>query len=553
MAKSPIATPAEARALHQPEEEEEEHEAEDEDRDADVADRHDIVEGERAVEPGGRGKGAGLGAEDVLRELLERDGDPEGGKERLERAPVEVADHEPLHRDAGREGDGEGQGQGHDERERVVRDDLLDDVARVGAHHDELAMRHVDYAHHAEGDGEADGREEVDRGERERVEREVGRLHDAHLHGDGRKGIGGGGRHLRVGVGVDVGEAVRGEGGGHLGIGRGGGNGTGRFERGIRAVAFGLGGKCGHRDAAHRAARDVGDERGALFLPREAGGRHAGGHEKVVGLGLGQVGAGGEDAGDVGAGRRIAREGGAAGSDDGVQRRAQVEPEIAAEAFDGCDAGGGIGIVLDGEEAFEAFLAGLEGGVGLGADRLAEGFEVFGRGIARDRFQRVGAAGRVGVGELEADECRRDEFAHARVGAKLGHVAAGGGAGIGSVEGAEGPAVAVARDEEEGAVGLADAEALFGPGREHRRGDGIARGGKRVDHGPDRLARRLGHEIAVPHEDVGRRLRMRGGRERKEERAQEAGDEVAHRDPRRSGRGAAPVEPVGLPLRSWRQ
>ena len=54
-----------------------------------------------------------------------------------------------------------------EEAGEVAADHLLGDEGGVGAEHDQLAMRHVDHAHHAEGDGEADGGEQQHRAERE--------------------------------------------------------------------------------------------------------------------------------------------------------------------------------------------------------------------------------------------------------------------------------------------------------------------------------------------------------------------------------------------------
>jgi hypothetical protein len=51
--------------------------------------------------------------------------------------------------------------------ERVVRHELLHDIAGIGADHDELAMGHVDHAHHPEGDGKTDGGKEIDRRQRQ--------------------------------------------------------------------------------------------------------------------------------------------------------------------------------------------------------------------------------------------------------------------------------------------------------------------------------------------------------------------------------------------------
>ena len=76
----------------------------------------------------------------------------------------------------------------------LLSDHLLGDEGGVGAEHDQLAMRHVDDAHHAEGDGEADGGEQQHRAERE-AEPDVLRLRPHRLHaldgGDAfRRGLG---------------------------------------------------------------------------------------------------------------------------------------------------------------------------------------------------------------------------------------------------------------------------------------------------------------------------------------------------------------------------
>ena len=63
---------------------------------------------------------------------------------------------------------------GHGDEQRPVEeagdvgaDQLLDDEGGVGAEHDQLAVRHVDDAHHPEGDGEADRGEQQHRAERQ--------------------------------------------------------------------------------------------------------------------------------------------------------------------------------------------------------------------------------------------------------------------------------------------------------------------------------------------------------------------------------------------------
>ena len=279
-------------AFHQPEEEGEEQQGQHEDGDADVADRDHVVEGERAIQPCGRGQRAGLGAEDVFQDLLQRDRDAEGGQQGFQRAFVEVADDQTLHRDACGEGDGEGERQGDQDRGGVVRHVKLHDIAGVGAHGDELAMGHVDHAHHAEGDRKADGGEEVDRGERQAVEGKVGGLHGGDLVADGFQGGACGGCDGGVGFGVDVVEMMGGEGGCGLVIGGGLRDGACGFQRGIGAVAGGLGVQIGQGDAADFAVLQVGDQGGALGFNRQAGGGEVGGYQQVIGFGLGQVAAG---------------------------------------------------------------------------------------------------------------------------------------------------------------------------------------------------------------------------------------------------------------------
>ena len=68
--------------------------------------------------------------------------------------------------DARDAGDEERRRDGHEHREPdVVRHHELHDVGRVGAEHHQLAVRHVDDAHHAERDGEPDGDEHEHRPE----------------------------------------------------------------------------------------------------------------------------------------------------------------------------------------------------------------------------------------------------------------------------------------------------------------------------------------------------------------------------------------------------
>ena len=65
---------------------------------------------------------------------------------------------------------------GDDDRQRRCDCGIsqLHHVGGVGAEHHQLAVRHVDDAHHAEGDGEADGREHQHRAQAQAEEQ---RLH----------------------------------------------------------------------------------------------------------------------------------------------------------------------------------------------------------------------------------------------------------------------------------------------------------------------------------------------------------------------------------------
>jgi urea transport system permease protein len=311
-----------AGAFHQPEEEGQEQKRQHEDRDADVADRHHVVEDQRPIQPTGRGQRAGLGAEDVLQDLLQGDRDAEGGEQGFQRALIKVADHQPFHRHAAAEGDGEGEGQGDQDRNRVIGDVKLDHVAGIGADGDELAMRHVDHAHHTEGDGQTDGSQKVDRGERQGIEAKVGGLHRPDRGADPPKGSFGGGGHGGVGLGVDLVELGGGKGGARLIVGGGDGDGPACLQRGIGAVAGGLGVQVSQRNAADGPILQVCQKGGALVLQCQAGGGDVGGDEKGIGLIFRDVLAQAQLAGDVAL--RWRGRGDAGRGEKRVQRAAQV-------------------------------------------------------------------------------------------------------------------------------------------------------------------------------------------------------------------------------------
>ena len=143
-----------------------------------------------------------VGAEQAAHRLLQDQRHAPGREQRLERAGVEIADDQPLDRDADDRGD--------DERRAGWRRRATSSAARaaeragrrrcIGAEHHHLAMRHVDDAHDAEGDGEADRGEQQNRGRREAVP-EVLRRAPEHAAGSGSTDSAdvGGGLDLRIG------------------------------------------------------------------------------------------------------------------------------------------------------------------------------------------------------------------------------------------------------------------------------------------------------------------------------------------------------------------
>ena len=72
------------------------------------------------------------------------------------------------------------------------------------------------------------------------------------------------------------------------------------------------------------------------------------------------------------------------GREQRVQRGAQIDADIAAEALDGGDAGGFVGVEAQGQQALQPLLLGADRRVGLGLDRGAQGGEVGVGRVARD-------------------------------------------------------------------------------------------------------------------------------------------------------------------------
>ena len=91
-----------------------------------------------------------------------------------------MADDKPFHHHTSGKGDKKCRRYRDYNRQGVVRHEKLHDIACVGTHHDELAMRHIDDPHHAKRDGKADGRQKIDGGEAERIYQKI----DIFIQGD---------------------------------------------------------------------------------------------------------------------------------------------------------------------------------------------------------------------------------------------------------------------------------------------------------------------------------------------------------------------------------
>ena len=137
----------------------------------------------------------------------------------------------------------------------------MHDIAGVGAHHDELAMRHVDHAHYAESDSQTDGGQKIDRGERQGVQRQIGGLVQPDIEQDRFKrllcGIGNGG----VRFGVKQHEVMRGQCRRLILQRHQGWHRPGRRQSLISRLARGICGQRGNGDASDLPVRDGGDQR----------------------------------------------------------------------------------------------------------------------------------------------------------------------------------------------------------------------------------------------------------------------------------------------------
>ena len=109
-------------------------------------------------------------AEFEAHRLLKENRDAPGREQRVEETAIQVADDQALDRQPDQRGHHEGDRNGRQEAE--MQPDARHD-GRVGAHHHEIAMGHVDDAHRAVGDGEAKGDHEQDRAEAQAYEDDV--------------------------------------------------------------------------------------------------------------------------------------------------------------------------------------------------------------------------------------------------------------------------------------------------------------------------------------------------------------------------------------------
>ena len=85
-------------------------------------------------------------------------------------------------------------------------ENILDDVGRVSADCDHLAVRHVDDAHKAEGDGETEGDDEENTAEAESAEEGAEKIDGGEMAIDGVEGEAGGGGERGMVGGFSVGE-----------------------------------------------------------------------------------------------------------------------------------------------------------------------------------------------------------------------------------------------------------------------------------------------------------------------------------------------------------
>ena len=175
-----------------------------------------------ARHPGRVGDFDVLRAEDHTRRLDQHQGEAPGGEQGFQRAAVEPADHRALeqHADGGRGEESDRHGGQQVPVEvvgKVAAEQALHGIGGIRADHQQLAVGHVDHAHHAVGDGQAQRREQQDGAEAQArkhaadvfregqpvLDREVG-LEGGSAHFDvgfvGRLGLG-----LEHGLGVGVG------------------------------------------------------------------------------------------------------------------------------------------------------------------------------------------------------------------------------------------------------------------------------------------------------------------------------------------------------------
>ncbi len=151
------------------------HDDQADDKDALIGQDDAVADFKAAGQPGGADHVDVGGAEDGARRLLQHEGHAVGRQQRVERPPIEVADHRHLQKNAQGRGDEKGDRQRQHKPDaqldaaQVGRQDLLAEVGGVGADHDELAVGHVDDVHQAKRKRQPQGDQQQDRTETQSV------------------------------------------------------------------------------------------------------------------------------------------------------------------------------------------------------------------------------------------------------------------------------------------------------------------------------------------------------------------------------------------------
>ncbi len=172
-----------------------------------VRDHHVLEELRASREPGRVLHFDVLRAEDRANDLDEQQTQAVGRQQRLERTPVEEADHRTLEQSTDRHARDERDGHGGNEVQGLVPGQVgmkegLCRVRGVRAEHHHLAVRHVDDSHQPEGDGQAERRQEEHAPHAHPVEEVGGPVDEELLSVQGAQGAAPRGRAPRGSVSV---------------------------------------------------------------------------------------------------------------------------------------------------------------------------------------------------------------------------------------------------------------------------------------------------------------------------------------------------------------